>query len=148
MMSAPHQSDHRETDPLRLLENWLYSSDGRFAPDTAAAATGLSVDEITTALLTLVERYECRLQLDEASGAVVVQFTVPLVRLRPHENSFAGMVKTLGKTALRLGRVLYKASLGLVLTAYSVVYAVMLMGDDSGGIFWFVGWGDDEKKKK
>lgn len=139
------------TDPkhILLLELWLQSSDGRFTPDVAAAATGLSVQHVQDALLALVERYECHMQLDEVSGKVVVQFTVPLVRLHPEERpTFANKVRALGRNALRLGRVLYKASLGLVMLAYTVVYAVTLLDDDVASIVWFVGWGSDDEKQR
>jgi len=131
---------------LQSVEKLLHQARGKISPADAAAATGLSLQDVKDSLARLIELYECRVTLNESTGGLLFAFDYPLRRhgqktLREH-------LYDLLAWGWKIFKVVYKAAIGVILIVYTVAFVILLLalmvagskgGKDSDGLGDLIG---------
>ncbi len=65
---------------LLTIEKTLQEARGRISPPEAAAATGLSIDEVKSAFERLIELYEARVTVNPENASLLFVFPYPLLK--------------------------------------------------------------------
>lgn len=130
---------------INALEKVISKAKGRVTPAELSAETGFTLDQVKTSLNALLERYSCKVKMDNSSGKLVFEFDYPLSRRdkKTIQEYFYEVLDFLYK----IFKVIYKASIGFVLIAYTVLFAIILIAmtmksdddDDSGAGFSLIG---------
>ena len=111
---------------LRTVEDLLRRSKGRLSPPDAAAATGLSLVDIKDALARLIEIYECRVTVNESTGALQFVFAYPL--RRHGQKTLRENLFDLLAWCWKIFKAIYKAAIGVILIVYTVAFVILLLG--------------------
>ncbi len=113
-----------EEKNLLAIEKIVARAKGKITPEDAASATGLSINEVQDALSRLVELYECRVTINPEKGSV--QFIFPYPFQKRGKKTFKEISTAILTVLWKAFQVVYKASIGIVLIVYTVVFFVIL----------------------
>lgn len=116
----------KQEEIVGAVENVIHTLKGKVTAPDVAAATGLSVADAKYALQRQMELWASHVSLDEQTGHIAWHFEYPL--RKRGELTTAEKLAKVRATLWRAFTVVYKASLGLILIAYTVVFAVILIG--------------------
>ena len=123
------------------VEELLKKTKGKVSPADLSAETGFPLHQINDALARLIELYEARVSMDSASGRLVFLFNYPL--FKRGKKTFKEIMFVILEAFWKVFKIIYKASIGIVLVAYTVIFVLVLIGimlasrsgnnDDRGG---------------
>lgn len=129
------------------VEQEIKKTRGRVSPSDVAASTGFSLNEVKDAMSRLIELYECRVTMNQESGSIMFIFKYPFL-LRGSKTFREKFIAFLA-VFWKIFTIIYKAAIGVILIAYTAIFAVLLLvlilrglssdDDDSGGIGNIVG---------
>lgn len=122
------QSDEKVVNEL---ESILKKSRGIISPGDAAASTGFRIDQVKDALARLIELYEARVTMNNETGQVQFIFKYPL--FRRGKKSFKEYLQIVGEWAWKIFQVIYKASIGVILIFYTILFVLVLIAMIFGG---------------
>ncbi len=110
---------------ISKLEELIAQNKGNINPYEAALATGFSIDEINDAFNRLLELFESKVSMDSSSGAVVFKFAYPL---KPRgKKTFKEKLYVVAEAAYKIFQKVYKVSIGVILIAYTTVFALIIL---------------------
>lgn len=118
----------RESEQKIVLrvEDLLKKGKGKVSPADLAAETGFSLSQINDALGRLIELYEARVTMESASGKLMFLFNYPLQKRG--KKTFKEIMFKVAEALWKVFTVIYKASIGIVLIAYTVIFVLILIG--------------------
>jgi len=116
---------------VNQLEKILKKSRGKISPGDAAAATGYPIYQIQDALARLIELYEARVSMNPENGQVQFIFKYPFFK---RGRKTLKEIMQLGIDAIwKVFKVIYKASIGIILVFYTVLFVLVLLALVFGG---------------
>jgi hypothetical protein len=118
-------SEHSKEEVLIALEKLIKSSNGRIAPQDAAAATGYSTQEVEDALARLMELYKCRVEVDEVNARPIFNFDIPFKKRG--EKTFQEKLAVALNFFWEIFKKIYKVSIGVILILYTLIFVVVIM---------------------
>ena len=118
-------SEHSKEEVLIALEKLIKSSNGRIAPQDAAAATGFSTQEVEDALARLMELYKCRVEVDEVNARPIFNFDIPFKKRG--EKTFQEKLAVALNFFWEIFKKIYKVSIGVILILYTLIFVVVIM---------------------
>lgn len=121
----------QQIEKLEEIEKSVGKSRGRVTYSDVSQATGFSLVEVEDLMPTMMERYRCRLGMNQETGDVVLNFAYPL-RRRDKKTFKEQMVKA-GDATLKVLKVVYRASIGIVMIAYAIIFVVLIIGASFAG---------------
>lgn len=114
-----------EIKQLNSIEKVIEKAKGKLTLAEITAETALPIDDARSLLNVLLERYNCRVNMDSAQGNIVFNFEYPLKRRN---------AKSLKEIAVKVGtalwkgfQIVYKASLGVLLIVYTTFFVLVLI---------------------
>lgn len=110
---------------LSLAEDLAKSSKGILSPADVSAATGMAVYEAQDALERLMELYEARITLREATGDLLFVFSLPL--RKRGSKTLKEKLLVVRDALWKAFVIVYKAAIGIVLITYTLVFVVVLL---------------------
>lgn len=121
------------------VEELLKKTKGKVSPADLSAETGFSLQQVNDALARLIELFEARVSMDSASGRLVFLFNYPL--RKRGKKSFKEIMFKVAETFWKGFKIVYKASIGIVLVVYTILFVLILIAislasrgnDDRGG---------------
>lgn len=122
------QSDEKVVNEL---ESILKKSRGIISPGDAAATTGYPIGQVKDALARLIELYEARVTMNNDTGQVEFIFKYPL--FRRGKKSIKEYLQIVGEWAWKVFQVIYKASIGVILVFYTLLFVLILIAMIFGG---------------
>ncbi len=129
--------EHSKQEVLIALEKLIKSSNGRIAPQDAAAATGYSTQDVEDALARLMELYKCKVEVDEANARPIFNFDVPFKKRG--EKTFQEKLAVAINFFWEVFKKIYKVAIGVILILYTLIFVVIIMIAASQG-------GDKDRK--
>ncbi len=107
------------------LESILKDTKGMVSPADLSAETGFPLRQINDALGRLIELYKARVSMDNETGRLIFKFDYPLKKRgsKSAKEIFAIVSEFLWKVF----KVVYKASIGIVLVFYTVIFVLILL---------------------
>lgn len=128
------------------VEQEIKKTRGKVSPSDVAASTGFSLNEVKDAMSRLIELYECRVTMNQDSGNIMFVFKYPFILrgAKTFREKFIAFLAVFWK----IFTIVYKAAIGVILIAYTVIFAVLLLvlilrglssDDDDNGIGDIVG---------
>ncbi|MES2766091.1 MAG: hypothetical protein V4642_09495 [Bacteroidota bacterium] len=130
---------------LLTIEKKLEEARGRISPPEAAAATGLSIDEVKGALERLIELYEARVTVNPENASLLFVFPYPL--RKRGSKTFKEQLEAVAVWFWRIFKIFYKALIAVVLVGYTLAFVAIIIAismsgssdrdrkSDFGGIF-------------
>ncbi len=103
---------------------FLEKAGGTVTEGDVAAGAGLDVANAKASLYDLMLRYECHLEVHE-DGTLAYDFGRKLVSLT--KRTWRDIVKSIGKWSWKIFSWVYKASLAVVLVAYTITFVVLIL---------------------
>ncbi len=122
------------------LERIVKKSRGKFSPEDAIAETGYSLEQVNDGLSRLIELYESRVTMDRESGKLQFIFKYPLFK-RGSKTAKEIILSALDVIWKGFTYV-YKASVGIVLILYTVIFVLLLLA------IMLAGRGDSSRDSK
>jgi hypothetical protein len=113
------------------LESLLKKTKGQVSPADLAAETGYPLQQVNDALARLIELYNARVTMDSESGKLVFKFDYPLSKRG--KKSFKELLFIAIETLWKVFKVIYKASIGIVLVLYTIIFVLILIALMFGG---------------
>lgn len=113
------------------LESIVKKAKGKLAPQDAAAETGYSINEVNDAFNRLLELYEARVNMNPETGKLQFIFKYPLERLG--KRSFKEIMFAAGEFLWKIFQMIYKAAIGVIMVAYTVIFVIILIAIVFGG---------------
>jgi len=110
---------------ISKLKNIIKSNKGVINPNEAVSRTGYGKEEILTALNRLIELFEAKVVLDEVAGGIKFIFKYPL--FKRNTRTIGEILASFGRSALNVFKTIYKGAVGVVLIAYTVIFAIILL---------------------
>lgn len=107
------------------VEELLKRTKGKVSPADLSAETGFTLAQINDALARLIELYTARVSMDSATGKLVFKFNYPLQK-RGKKTFKELMIKFL-EWFWKVFKVVYKASIGVVLVVYTIIFVLILL---------------------
>jgi hypothetical protein len=107
------------------VEELLKKSKGKVSPADLAAETGFPLGQINDALGRLIELYSARVTMDSASGRLVFLFDYPLSKRG--KKTFKEIMFQVVEAFWKVFKIIYKASIGIVLIAYTLIFVLILI---------------------
>lgn len=114
-----------EEQTVELLETYLHKNSRQFTVSDAASVTGLPVLETEYGIKTLMQRYDCKLQVTD-QGDLIYDFGKRLHRR--YAKSIGERLRALGRSIWRGFVVVYKVGMSVLLTVYFIVFLVIIIG--------------------
>ena len=110
---------------ISKLKNIIKSNKGVINPNEAISKTGYSKDDVISGLNRLIELFEAKVVLDDVAGGLRYVFKYPLWQRgkRTAKEVFASVCRS----ALKVFKTIYKGAVGVVLIAYTVIFAIVLL---------------------
>ena len=107
------------------LERVVKKARGKLSPEDAASETGFSLDQINDGVSRLIELYESRVTMDRESGKLQFLFKYPLHKRG--SKTFKEVLMSVLDVIWKGFTFVYKASVGIIMILYTVVFAVILL---------------------
>ncbi len=107
------------------VEQEIKKTRGKVSPTDIAASTGYSLGEVKDAMSRLIELYECRVTMNQESGSIMFVFRYPFI-LRGSKTFREKFIAFLA-VFWKIFTIIYKAAIGVILIAYTVIFAVLLL---------------------
>lgn len=114
-----------EIKQLNSIEKVIEKAKGKLTMAEITAETALPIDDARTLLNVLLERYNCRVNMDSAQGNIVFNFEYPLKRR--DAKSLKEIAVKVGTTLWKGFQIVYKASLGVLLIVYTTFFVLVLI---------------------
>ncbi len=122
------QSDEKVVNEL---ESILKNSKGIISPGDASATTGYPLGQVQDALARLIELYEARVTMNNETGQVQFIFKYPL--FRRGKKSLKEYLQIVGEWSWKIFQMIYKASIGVILVFYTLIFVLILIAMMFGG---------------
>lgn len=122
---------HSKEEVLTALEKLIKDSNGRVAPQDAAAATGYSTQDVEDSLARLMELYKCKVEVDEENARPIFNFDIPFKK-RGEKTSKEKMEAFLN-IFWEIFKKVYKVAIGVILIVYTLIFVVIIMVAASQG---------------
>lgn len=110
---------------VNKLEAILKESRGKISPSDAAVATGYPLYQVKDALARLIELYEARVTMNPDNGQVQFIFKYPF--FRRGKKTFKENLQSVAEGLWKAFKTVYKASVGVILIAYTLVFVLILI---------------------
>jgi hypothetical protein len=120
-----------KTEIISKLKNIIKTNRGIINPNEAVSKTGYSRDEIIVALNRLIELFEAKVVLDDTTGGLQFIFKYPL--WQRGKKTAKEILSSVGRMSLKVFKTIYKATVGIILIAYTIIFAIILLLLLSGG---------------
>lgn len=117
--------EHSKEEVLIALEKLIKSSNGRIAPQDAAAATGYSTQEVEDSLARLMELYKCKVEVDEKNARPIFNFDLPFKKRG--EKTFQEKLAVALNFFWEVFKKVYKVAIGVILILYTLIFVVVIM---------------------
>ncbi|MBX3044189.1 MAG: hypothetical protein KIT33_04065 [Candidatus Kapabacteria bacterium] len=123
------------------VEELLKRTKGKVSPADLSAETGFSLQQINDAMARLIELYTARVSMDSNTGKLVFKFNYPLQKRG--KKTFKELFQQFMNWFWKIFKIVYKASIGVVLVFYTVIFVLILLAlrfsgkgdnDNGGGI--------------
>lgn len=118
-------SSNQDLRKLSDIEKIIQKAKGKLTLAEISAETGLAIEDARANLNVLLERYQSKIQMDNETGNLLFNFQYPL--LRRDNVTFKERMLKIGDNLLKAFKVIYKASLGIVLIAYTIFFALLII---------------------
>ncbi|MER3329779.1 MAG: hypothetical protein RIF34_09400, partial [Candidatus Kapaibacterium sp.] len=123
--------EHSKQEVLIALEKLIKSSNGRIAPQDAAAATGYSIQDVEDSLARLMELYKCKVEVDEQNARPIFNFDIPFKKRG--EKTFQEKLAVAINFFWEVFKKIYKVAIGVILILYTLIFVVIIMVAASQG---------------
>lgn len=123
--------EHSKEEVLIALEKLIKSSNGRIAPQDAAAATGYSTQYVEDSLARLMELYKCKVEVDEENARPIFNFDLPFKKRG--EKTFQEKLAVALNFFWEIFKKVYKVAIGIILILYTLIFVVVIMVAASQG---------------
>ncbi len=110
---------------LGVVEKEVAALEGRVSAADIAGRTGFSLSDAQESLERMMELYQCRVSVREATGDILFIFDRPL--RKRGSKTFKENLHQLAQSAWQLFVKVYKASIGVVLIVYTLIFVVALI---------------------
>lgn len=117
--------EHSKQEVLIALEKLIKSSNGRIAPQDAAAATGYSTQEVEDSLARLMELYKCKVEVDEENARPIFNFDIPFKKRG--EKTFQEKLAVAINIFWEVFKKIYKVAIGVILIVYTLIFVIIIM---------------------
>jgi hypothetical protein len=107
------------------LESILKKSKGVISPSDASTATGYPISQVKDALARLIEIYEARVNMNKETGQVQFLFKYPM--FKRGKKTFKEIALKVLDVLWKIFQIVYKASIGVVLVLYTVIFVIILI---------------------
>ncbi|HYF03607.1 MAG TPA: hypothetical protein VEC36_09555 [Patescibacteria group bacterium] len=116
---------------LLTIEKKLEEARGRISPPEAVAATGLSINEVNSALERLIELYEARVTVNPENASLLFVFPWPL--RKRGSKTFKEQLETAAVWFWRIFKIIYKAMIAVILIGYTLAFVAIIIGISMSG---------------
>jgi hypothetical protein len=113
------------------VEELLKKTKGKVSPADLATATGFPLQQINDALGRLIELYEARVSMESETGKLVFLFNYPLNKRG--KKSFKEIMFVFIESLWKVFKIIYKASIGIVLVVYTILFVLILIAISLAG---------------
>jgi hypothetical protein len=110
---------------ISKIKNIIITNRGVINPNEAISITGYAKDEVITTLNRLIELYDAKVVLDDIAGGLKYIFKYPLYKR--NKRTFKEVCASIGRGGLKLFKVIYKSAVGVILIAYTIIFAIILL---------------------
>ncbi|MCB0701728.1 MAG: hypothetical protein KDC55_03385 [Ignavibacteriae bacterium] len=117
--------EHSKQEVLIALEKLIKSSNGRIAPQDAAAATGYSTQDVEDSLARLMELYKCKVEVDEENARPIFNFDIPFKKRG--EKTFQEKLAVAINIFWEVFKKIYKVAIGVILIVYTLIFVIIIM---------------------
>ncbi len=114
----------KEIRELAQIEQVVNKAKGRLTLAEITAETGMPIEQARQNLNVLLERYESKIQMNTETGDLLFNFVFPL--LRRDNITFKERMIKVGDILLKVLKAIYKASVGVVLIAYTIFFVLLI----------------------
>lgn len=114
-----------EIREITKIEKVIEKAKGKLTLAEITSETGLPIEQARQTLNKLLERYQSKLQMNSDTGDLLFNFQYPMQRR--DKVSFKENLIKVGDVLLKVFKAIYKASLGIVLVAYTVFFALLIL---------------------
>ncbi|MDR0926200.1 MAG: hypothetical protein LBO69_00350 [Ignavibacteria bacterium] len=121
----------KNNEILNKLIELIKKNKGIITPNEAIASSGYSKDEVITSLNRLLELYEVKVNLNANTGALQYVFKYPL--FQRGSKTFAENMASVASFLYKIFKQVYKVSIGVVLIAYTIIFALILIAISFAG---------------
>jgi hypothetical protein len=116
---------------ISKLYEIIKKNKGKITPNEAVVESGFSKDEIMSGLDRLIELFEARVNLNQETGALQFIFKHPL--FERGKKTFVEKIATTVNFLYKIFKQIYKVSVGIVLIAYTVIFALIVLAISMAG---------------
>ncbi|MDX9790156.1 MAG: hypothetical protein WC313_02855 [Candidatus Kapaibacterium sp.] len=120
------KSQNSDQQIVLKVEELIKKTRGKVSPADLSEATGFPISGINDALSRLIELYRARVSMDSESGRLIFLFDYPLSK-RGSKN-FKELMTIAVDWLWKMFKIAYKASIGIVLIAYTIIFVLVLFG--------------------
>ncbi len=117
--------ERKDIENINSIEKTIEKAKGKLTLAEISAETGLPLDEANSYLNILMERYSCRVKMDQSNGKLQFNFDYPLKRR--DSKSFKEIMLIVLNALWKTFQLVYKASVGLVMIVYTIFFLVVLL---------------------
>ncbi len=110
---------------ISKIKNIITTNKGVINPNEAISVTGYAKDDVITALNRLIELYDAKVVLDDVAGGLKFIFKYPLYKRG--KRTIKELFASVGRGALKVFKVVYKSAVGVILIAYTIIFAIILL---------------------
>jgi hypothetical protein len=110
---------------ISKLNEIIKKNKGKITPNEAVVQSGFSKDEVMEGLDRLIELFEARVNLNHETGALQFVFKYPL--FERGKKTFAEKMASTVNFLYKIFKQIFKVSIGIVLIAYTVIFALILL---------------------
>lgn len=110
---------------ISKLNEIIKKNKGKITPNEAIVESGFSKDEVMAGLDRLIELFEARVNLNQETGALQFIFKYPL--FERGKKTFNEKIASTVNFLYKIFKQIYKVSIGVVLIAYTVIFALILL---------------------
>ncbi len=118
------KSQESEQKIVSSLESIVKKTKGKVSPEDLSAETGYPLHQINDALARLIELYKARVTMDSDTGKLVFKFDYPL--FKRGKKTLKELMFVFVEALWKIFKFIYKASIGIVLIAYTVIFVLIL----------------------
>jgi hypothetical protein len=110
---------------ISKLKKIIKTNRGVINPNEAISKTGYSKDDIISGLNRLIELFEARVVLDDVAGGLRYIFKYPL--WQRGKRTAKEILTSIGRGVLKVVKTIYKGAVGVILIAYTIIFAIVLL---------------------
>lgn len=121
----------KESEILLATEKAVKAAKGKISPSDLAAETGFALDQINDALKRLIELYNSKITMNSETGELQFSFDYPFTKRG--SKSFGEHFTAFLMWFWKVFKIVYKASIAVILVVYTVVFAILLLVLLAGG---------------